>query len=365
MDLGDCSLAAGAQLVLHLHRFDHDHWLARIDAIAGFHEHADDFARHGRDEPLRAGSGGAASVPTAVPEPAAGVLAFGCLFAAAYYACCEPASFIGRCLTTAANASVAVQPITGLATLVVQASHQAVNPQETASMSGSPEECIPEEPQPVAVEAEPVEIAFADNTVGEAEPEAAPIVIHEETVEELPVPSTIEISGLPACPDAVCPMVMPYCADDEQAALKPIMPYAEDNDIKPVSATKESEDKEFKEWMKLFEESDQSGKDNSAEELPEPKCQEDSHIHEHYSGCPSTTCPYTGKSYPSRAPATKPGKKSGKEGDSEPTVIHHRARKHSIKGYKDKGNKSHTDGIDTMEYRPSDGNLNEYGRGPL
>jgi hypothetical protein len=180
--------------------------------------------------------------------------------------------------------------------------------------------------------------------------------------------------GLPngaEVPDAVCPMVMPYCTDDEeQAAAKRVMPYAEDDGVKPATAIEESEDNAFKAWMKLIEGSDQAEKDGPAEVLPapteepstEPKCQEDSRIHEHYSGCPSMTCPYTGKSYPSHAPSTK---KSGKEESSEEPALPGRIRKHSGKGRKSEDSRPHTEGVDTMEYRPSDGGLNEYGPGPL
>jgi hypothetical protein len=301
---------------------------------------------------------------------AAGVLALGSLFAAAYYAYCEPDSAVGLCITTAANASVAVQPVSGLVSMVARASYHVINPQETAAASN--EECIPEDPKPVA--AEPVEIVRVEKRGLDVEPEAPPIVIPEEDPmpqehEEWIVPATIEISDLPNGPDSVCPMVMPYCSDgDEQAASKPVMPSTEDDDKKPATASEDSEDGEFKAWMKLFEGTDQAGKkkDGPAEELPppteepsaEPKCQEDSHIHEQYPGCPCTTCPYTGKSYPSCAPA----KKSGKEESSEEPVHHHRSLKRSGK---DEDIRPRTEGVDTMEYRPSDGGLNEYGRGPL
>ena len=57
VDLGDRAVAAGAQLVLHLHRFDHDERLARADRVAGLDQHADDLARHRRHEALRARPG--------------------------------------------------------------------------------------------------------------------------------------------------------------------------------------------------------------------------------------------------------------------------------------------------------------------
>ena len=48
--------ASRTQLVFHLHRFDDDETLARLDVITGFDEDADDLARHRRDDPLRAGA---------------------------------------------------------------------------------------------------------------------------------------------------------------------------------------------------------------------------------------------------------------------------------------------------------------------
>ena len=57
VDLGDRSLTAGAQLVLHLHRFDHDERLPGGDRVAALDQDADHLARHRRDQPLRARAG--------------------------------------------------------------------------------------------------------------------------------------------------------------------------------------------------------------------------------------------------------------------------------------------------------------------
>ncbi len=287
-----------------------------------------------------------------------------------------PNSTVGRCLTTAANASIAMQPVTGLATMVVQATHHYLTPQETATVAGSTEECIPADPQPVAPEpaVEVVEGVVLDGPVQQVEQGPDPIVINEEEpasrVEEAEPPSsTIDLPGLP---DGICPMVMPYCTDDEPMS-KPSMPYADSEAEKPAAGGDESDDKVFKAWMNLFEASGRESKSEPAEQLPapteepsirsdepqaEPKCQEDSHLHEHYSGCPHTYCPYTGKSYPSDTAATKSGKEENSE---EPAPA---PKKHGKKG-KDKETCPHTEGVDTMEYRPSDGGLHEYGPSPL
>jgi hypothetical protein len=165
---------------------------------------------------------------------------------------------------------------------------------------------------------------------------------------------------------------MPYCTDEDDPMPKPCMPYADGEEKKQADDSAKSEDGAFQEWMKFFKAADEEKKDAPAEELPppteepqvEPKCQEDPHIHEHYSGCPHTTCPYTGRSYPSCTPATK----SGQEETSEEPV--QKPKKHGKKAKPGKGCKSkddcpRTEGVDTMEYRKSDGGLNEYGPGPL
>lgn len=303
---------------------------------------------------------------------AAGVLTLGGLFSAAFYGCCYPDSTVGHCLHKAASASVALQPVSSFAAMMARASQHAIDPQETAAVTGGSEECIPDDPQPIAPETS--ELRGEQLTLNDERPHADPIVIREEVpapAELSPqVPATIELAGRPSVPDVpdhVCPLVMPYCSDDEETpAVKPVMPLAEED--QPKAAAEESEEKDFKEWMKLFKKSDKESKAAvAAEELPppqenphsEPKCEEDSRIFEHYSGYPHTTCPYTGKTYPSTA-----GKKMGKEESSEEPPVLHRTKKHSFKG-KDKESSPHTEGVDTMEYRPSDGGLNEYGTGPL
>ena len=54
MNRGDVAVAAGTQLVLHLHRFDDDERLARCDSVSSSDENPDHFARHGRHNSLRA-----------------------------------------------------------------------------------------------------------------------------------------------------------------------------------------------------------------------------------------------------------------------------------------------------------------------
>lgn len=296
----------------------------------------------------------------------AGVLAAGGLFSTAFYGYCHPDSAVGQCLRTAADASIALQPIGSVASMAARVSQSSANPQETAT-AGDAEACIPDDPQPIEPEetnAKAMPLVLNEKNIETTT--AAPIVIPEEA----PAAATpIEVGALPRAaevPDNICPLVMPYCTDDDDAPStpKPVMPLAEE-DSKPATKNAHAGSKEsFKEWMKLYE---SSSEESSVEMLPPPheepngesKCQEDIHLHEHYPGCPSTTCPYSGKSYPA-APATK----KGAEESSEEPPIHHRVGKSSLLEKKKDGNHP-TEGVDTMEYRPSDGGLNEYGRGPL
>src|SRR6185437_10336493 len=144
------------------------------------------------------------------------------------------------------------------------------------------------------------------------------------------LPSTIELAGAQEV-KPVCPVFMPYCSDDAETVTKPKMPSTEAEE-KQADHSEESDDSASKAWMKLFEDADQKSKSAPAEELPapteeaqtEPKCQEDSHLHEHYSGCPHMTCPYTGKSYPSYDPSMKSGQEEVSEEPPMPPTHHHK-----------------------------------------
>jgi hypothetical protein len=146
-------------------------------------------------------------------------------------------------------------------------------------------------------------------------------------------------------PAAVCPMVMPYCTDDEEApkCKVPHMPLADE--VVPMK----------------------HGVCAEACEMPEhfdhPDCQEDAHYHEQYPGVPyvgpaTKPMPHSEKKMPPAVPAeeecTEPG---------GPAPRLHRAH-YPGKGCGCDGCPARPD-VDTMEYRRSDGGLNEYGPGPL
>lgn len=292
---------------------------------------------------------------------AAGLLATGGFLSLSYYAYRCPCSLVGRSMKVLAQASVVIQPLSGLTSLAVRVSQANAPAHDSA---GSTEECIPDDPQPLV----PEPAQRQEEIVARIEPateremkelDAAPIVIGEED----PMPRQEAEDAGPASNDVAamqrqeippkdCPVFMPYCRDDdEESETPPKMPRAE--------AGAKTEHSDFREWMELFEEK-KVAESSSVEELPapkewdpnaEPKCQEDSHLHEHYPGCPRTTCPYC------------PTKKGGEESSEEPQQPTKNPK--SSKDGKDKEQRPRTQGVDTMEYRKSDAGLDEYGPGPI
>lgn len=314
---------------------------------------------------------------------AAGLLATGSFLSLAYYACQCPDSLVGRSMQVIAEASVAMQPLSGLTSMAVRTNQANAPANETVTPI---DERIPDDPQPVASVRKDESILDVMHDVDEA----APIVIGEDDPmpgeQAVPVVAApIEMAGMEGqeVPPKGSPIVMPHCEDDEdEPALPPKMPRAD-----AVGSSKGTEHNVFKAWMELFEEGADT-KSPTVEELPapkeeepqtEPKCQEDIHRHEHYSGCPRTTCPYSGKNHTEPPPAatylpynfnnrsnaglgSKPKKKGSEEASEEPP--HPKKTPHSGKEATDKEECPRTKGVDTMEYRKSDGGLDEYGPGP-
>jgi hypothetical protein len=242
-----------------------------------------------------------------------------------------------------------LHPATVIGPVVSKTVGHVLKPHSPAAAASH--ECIPDDPRPVD--------AGPAGALPMAEPEQGPdpIVIDEGEPaqpqgEALPMPSTMDMDGPPdgaafePCqePEQACPMVMPYCTDDDEGPA-PAMPHADEDPPAPKHGKGAAE--ACDPWRELFEELDQAAKSiHSCPPAGEPKCQEDSHIHEHYSGCPYT------------------GRKAGKEEVSEEPPLPNKAapKKH---GHDCKEGRMPTQGVDTMEYRRSDGGLNEYGPGPF
>ena len=203
---------------------------------------------------------------------AAGVLTAAVLLSASYYACSHPETTIGRCLTTAANASVAMQPATSIVSTIEKTLHHVINPHETATTAGCSEECVPDDPQPIAPEpaVELIDAGVIEMPAHEGEEGPAPIIINEDEpiqrVEEAERRLRPSISTTCRARNRRrgLSMVMPYCTDEEPMS-KPTMPYA-DGQTKQADGSETSDEGVFKAWMKLYQAPDPKSKADAAEE---------------------------------------------------------------------------------------------------
>lgn len=241
-----------------------------------------------------------------------------------------------------------------------------------------PADPTPCPPAPAAEKSICEKVMEAIQLPADPNPPPASIVIHEEVPQAAPPPAAgkeetsewqkvepkdAEVIPTPPSPlmsdlatgPAPCPDVMPYASEDGEPAQAERMPYAAgDESQEPTSPQPE----------------DRSDADKAAqpsEPQNAPECKEDPNYHHHYSGCPSTTCcPYTGRCYPS-TPSYQPStpKTGGQDESSEPKA---KKKKHTSKkqpmGLDNENCPTHPE-VDTMEYRKSDGGLNEYGPGPF
>jgi hypothetical protein len=333
---------------------------------------------------------------------AAGVLLAGGLYMAWEHARAHPDSLAGRFVISASGAAIFLNPAAGVAPLVEHLMRQwapAGGSEECVEIAPGDEAGWQADPVPVgqecdAHEAMKLEMAGALELPA-AEPPAgpAPIVIPEDDTPPAPpadenanvtpvAASTIDIDT------EVCPPVMPYC-EDGRAPAPAHMPYAEEGE-EPAGAA-EAPDVGLKcdviemvgeavgdraastpqapprcECLKVFlqkffekhecETGTAEGAEGGAAKdgSGEPGC----HHCPHHSGCPTNYCPYTGRTYPEpTAPAARPKKSHGGAEDSEAPAKHH------PKGCDEgEGCPMHPE-VDTMEYRKSDGRLDDYGPG--
>lgn len=166
-------------------------------------------------------------------------------------------------------------------------------------------------------------------------------------------------------PMTEAPLHMPTCAESEEAAATPMPPAAQD-------AEEQNEKKEQEDAPGSSENSE------SSDPMSEATPSNDSPYHHCPDSCPNGSyCPYTGRCYPMpsytepRQP-TRPkdsDKPHGKEETSEPPAPAQKSGKQTriipnnlIPSTLPTTNES---GIDTMEYRRSDGSLNETDGGPF
>jgi hypothetical protein len=227
--------------------------------------------------------------------------------------------------------------------------------------------------------------------------DAAPIVIRDDQdvavhlpVPEAPAGQTFECQPV-ACPGA--PPTMPPC--DEETCAEESLPLprcegfeelpmpAEDTDVLPMPACVEeaqevgcagTESRKLFEFFTRFMKEQAEGQRRPANEavevpgpLQKPECREDENYHRHYPGCP-----HTGPCAPSRpctpCPQTQP---HGPCFPPCPARPQKEARESMLRQFRFSFPGEMTDPClpvptcDTMEFRPADGQLYDYGRGSL
>ncbi len=305
---------------------------------------------------------------------AAGVVAAGGIYTAARQGCCPQAV-----ASTAATAGLHF--FHPLARLGVTAGRFARGPaaEETLTRAARDEGEVPDEPRPVQAELvrRPAPIVIAEEEPAldrplnpeACEPARPECAVAPMATGKLCPPATV--NGNPGQAPAVecrtedqaptCPMVMPYCTDEEATAeTAPPMPRADEEPAFGANAKVQ-----FPFWV----EGRKAGKEEQQTNGPArgddtPNCQEDEHYYEHYSGCP-----YTGYHLPSqRCPGTpidpEPTKRPNQDECSEESAPRKHKVNHPGKSVESEECPVHPD-VDTMEFRRSDGGLNEYGPGPF
>lgn len=229
---------------------------------------------------------------------------------------------------------------------------------------------IPSDPTPIE---EPLNVAAASNIDPVSPP---PIVISEDELPSGPVAiETVDLAIYkgPAAPaeGPACPLTMAYCEED----LPPMafVGEGEESEADADSARVENDEKS--------EGEDCSDAECAIHEAVAPRCEESRHYHEHYSGCPATgSCPYSGcygadrhNLIPPPVKSPEPKSEVGQTEESEEPPHDSTDETPGPQSHKSlKPNDNATDSwqgaspeVDTMEYRRSDGNLGEFGPGPV
>jgi hypothetical protein len=268
-----------------------------------------------------------------------GVVLAGGVISTASFAVRHPESVIGRVLHGASYVAALVNPVSGLTPLAKQAREADSTIEEQSAENGETEVwqpdpvAVPEDPIPVREEVEhrrapePGPIVVANNgapaiTIHEEDKVATPIPEYAPEPTSLPIPTgSTEPAGAirptsaecPAAEGATAPQVMPYCHDEQEYELLP-MP---------------------KEEIEVLH-------------MPRP-------VEEDGGMSMGNEPTYYGNFHFLRCAGTE-----------EPcNAIHHAVRKLSI--FPDHGDENcpvHPE-IDTMEFRPSDGHLYDYGPSAL
>lgn len=322
-----------------------------------------------------------------------------------FYTYRHPESVMAQCVLKSCDLVNQANPVVALAR---SAAHTLRSEDKVVcnrnGVADQTEECLPEEPtpsEPAPVVAEPKQVVGV-LTMHQAAHVPAPIVIQEEQVvqvgqgdNEAPmIPAEQQTPPASQMGEAsddshVCPRVMPYCPGEACNQTMPYVPADTDRTANPLQTAVESFQKMVEEsqerqtgYSEEAEPTEQKSAENEAPAAPktsEPSpgssmgsgsCQDSHHYHHRYS-----VCPYSGKCVDLTEETATPTP----EPIPAPVVVEEQEPKEKVSG-KEKRKSKKTKvrsrkpvnregartypGVDTMEFRPSDQNLNEYSAGP-
>jgi hypothetical protein len=302
------------------------------------------------------------------------------VLAAANHAARYPHSLIGRVLHGASHLAARLNPVAGFGPVLARMERSGSD--VIASVEGIPDEpeAVPEAPPEPVDNAEPIKGPESE------EPPAAPIVIPDDdragladagvpmpaSVEPVPVPVPQALPFAPETecpPPAVCqgaPATMPPCRDEEECEPLPIFT-EEGCELLPMPACEEEVQEcpdtalhhgvRLKEiHVKVLEALPPDGKKTG-------ECREDPNREQHAPGCPATGCP--GMKHSPCVPPTQAASPGGEESSEPPSKSALRTiRRFKMRQPLDETVPVHPE-VDTMEFRPSDGQLYDYGPGAL
>jgi hypothetical protein len=307
----------------------------------------------------------------------AGVLMLTGVVAAAHHAARFPHSFIGRVLHGASHVAAKLNPAAGFGPVLAHLEKQ--NKAAAGDIEGVPADPEPaDDPAPATdgvSSSAPIVIPDDEPAVGSSHldmpAEELRVVRHSEPVQ----PDAEQIDGM--CLSA--PGVMPPCQDDESREVLPMPLIESDEEEEPEGHAGCLVDGALfgiqfgskVEAIECQEAEAETGPMPSRDDAPANECREDPHHHHHYSGCPYTgrcypNCPSTGcpttRPCDSPRPAAGGEDKSSKPADPTPpgdtTALKKIKRFLMREAIEDRP--THPE-VDTMEFRPSDGQLYDYG----
>jgi hypothetical protein len=290
-----------------------------------------------------------------------------------------PHSVIGRVLHGASYLAARMSPAASVAQVLAHTDCTA--PDVIGRVDG-----IPDDPE-AAPEQTPA--ATDDAPMVNEERSSAPIVIPEDDRSQmasvhLPMPSaegaSAPFGAQTECPPAAArpgaPATMPPCRDEEECEPLPMpaegdkgcealpLPSAEEESETGVEVMPEAMETFFQMLMRQFN-------DSSAKHKEPGECSEGPSRQHHYSACPYTGRPYPGcptsgacPSKPCPPPSAAPGGEEASEPASKKSSALRKVHRLNTRHPLDETCPVHPE-VDTMEYRPSDGSLHDYGPGAL